>query len=674
MWTRRKTLAAGLGAAGAAAWPPLGAAAPGAAPSTAPSAADAAPPPVEAFFGPPVLAGAVLSPDGTKVAMRVAARDGGRIRLAVLDLKTMTSAAIAAITDSDIEQLDWVGDGQLVFDTSQQLVEYGRADFGRGLFAVDVRGESLRELVSTRGQPADGVPRTLLHWAYELRPLAARPGGDEVLVVRPEEMSAERIGHYSLRWLDVTRRTSREVEIPTDSEAWAFDARGRLRAAVVRRGLQQSLQWRQDDGSWKPLHRWERHDGQGWTPLYVDSEDRLYVVAPHQGRMALFLCDARAGRLSDKPLASHPQFDVDPQLLVRQGRVVGLRYTIDAEVTQWLDPRLQALQAEVDKRLPDTVNRLGLPQHGESTWVLVEAFSDRQPYRAFAHDTATKRMVRLGDSRPGIDPRRMGSTDLHWITARDGRSLPVWVTMPPGARPKQPLPAIVWVHGGPWARGMHWHWHPEVQFLASRGYVVLQPEFRGSRGFGQEHFRAGWKQWGQAMQADLADAARWAVAQSIADPQRIGLLGASYGGYATLMGLAQEPQLFRAGVAWVAVSDLDMMYGLRWSDFTQETRALDLPRLMGDRVADAAMLRANSPVHLAGRITNPLLLAHGAWDVRVPLDHAEALRKALAPHNSRLEWVVYDNEGHGWRRPENLTSFWQRVERFLTRHLASPAG
>jgi dipeptidyl aminopeptidase/acylaminoacyl peptidase len=221
---------------------------------------------------------------------------------------------------------------------------------------------------------------------------------------------------------------------------------------------------------------------------------------------------------------------------------------------------------------------------------------------------------------------------------------------------------------------MQWRWHPEVQFLASRGYVVLQPEFRGSLGFGQDHFRAGWRQWGQAMQSDLADAARWAVAQSIADPQRIGLLGASYGGYATLMGLAQEPQLFRAGIAWVAVSDLDMMYGLRWSDFTQETRALDLPRLMGDRVADAAMLRANSPVHLAGRITNPLLLAHGAWDVRVPLDHAEVMRKALAPHNRQLEWVVYDNEGHGWQRPDNLADFWQRVERFLARHLASPAG
>jgi len=267
----------------------------------------------------------------------------------------------------------------------------------------------------------------------------------------------------------------------------------------------------------------------------------------------------------------------------------------------------------------------------------------------------------------------MGQTDLHWLQARDGRPLPAWLTLP-ASGPGENLPMVVWVHGGPWVRGMEWRWHAEVQFLASRGYAVLQPEFRGSTGYGFDHFRAGWKQWGQAMQTDLADAARWAIAKKIADPKRIALLGASYGGYATLMGLAQEPELYRAGVAWVAVSDLELMYDLRWSDSTAEWKRFGLPRLMGERQADAAVLRANSPRRLADKIRSPLLLAHGAWDARVPLDHGEAMRDALRGHLRELEWHVYENEGHGWRRPENTLNFWQRVERFLARHLAPHPG
>jgi dipeptidyl aminopeptidase/acylaminoacyl peptidase len=392
------------------------------------------------------------------------------------------------------------------------------------------------------------------------------------------------------------------------------------------------------------------------------------VIAGHQGRDALFTLDGRTGELSAKPVAHHPQFDVHPWLLVHQGRVVGLRYTIDAEVTQWLEPAWQQLQQQVDRLLPATSNRLSLPSHGDSPWVLVESSSDQQPYRAFVFNRESPKLTRLGDYRPAIDAKRMGQTDLHWIRARDGLPLPVWLTLPANG-PREKLPLVVWVHGGPWVRGMSWRWDPEVQFLASRGYAVLQPEFRGSTGYGFAHFRAGWKQWGQAMQTDLVDAARWAIARGTADARRVGILGASYGGYATLMGLAQEPELFKAGVAWASVTDLDMLYGLRWSDATAETRNLGLPRLLGDRVADAAMLAAHSPLKQASRIRNPVLLAHGEWDSRVPLDHPEALRAALKPHNPRVDWVLYEGEGHGWRQTDNLLDFWKRVERFLAQHL-----
>jgi dipeptidyl aminopeptidase/acylaminoacyl peptidase len=244
--------------------------------------------------------------------------------------------------------------------------------------------------------------------------------------------------------------------------------------------------------------------------------------------------------------------------------------------------------------------------------------------------------------------------------------------MPPGAQKKK-LPMVVLVHGGPWVRGGAWRWDSEVQFLASRGYVVLQPEFRGSAGFGSAHFRAGWKQWGLAMQDDLADGARWAIEQGIADPARICIAGASYGGYATLMGLAKDPQLFRCGVDWVGVTDINLMYDVGWSDFSDEYKRWGMPARVGDQVADAAQLKATSPIEQAARITQPLLLAYGAYDVRVPIVHGEKFRDAVKAHNQQVEWVEYDKEGHGWSLPETRIDFWTRVEKFLAHQIGSPA-
>lgn len=211
-----------------------------------------------------------------------------------------------------------------------------------------------------------------------------------------------------------------------------------------------------------------------------------------------------------------------------------------------------------------------------------------------------------------------------------------------------------------------------MQFLASRGYAVLQPVFRGSTGFGAQHFKAGMKQWGLAMQNDVADGARWVIAQGFADPKRICIARPSYGGYAASMALVNDSDLFRCGVSWVGVTDPQLLFSVSWSDITNESKKYGMTRLVGDPVADAALLKAVSPLEQAARIKRPLLLAYGAWDVRVPIIHGEKLRDALKPHNSKVEWLVHENEGHGWARPENRIDFWTRVEKFLARELAAP--
>jgi dipeptidyl aminopeptidase/acylaminoacyl peptidase len=348
----------------------------------------------------------------------------------------------------------------------------------------------------------------------------------------------------------------------------------------------------------------------------------------------------------------------------------------DAETTVWFDEGMKQLQALVDRRLPGRVNRISCSRCGQpDTVTLVRSFSDQDPGQIWLHRGTPAEgkpaWEAVGRTMPGIDPRQMAAVDLQRIQARDGRDLPVWLTVPAGVQPGKPAPAVVLVHGGPWTRGGDWSWDPMAQFLASRGYLVIEPEFRGSTGYGEAHFRAGWKQWGQAMQDDVADALLWAQKQGLATQQAC-IAGASYGGYSTLMGLVRHADLYRCGVAWAAVTDLKLFVEGSWwvsDDVSGLSRRHTLPQMVGDAIQDAAMITSHSPVRQAARIKAPVLLAFGEADLRVPLAHGERMREALVKAGNEPEWITYPGEGHGWARLENKVDFARRVERFLATHL-----
>jgi dipeptidyl aminopeptidase/acylaminoacyl peptidase len=300
--------------------------------------------------------------------------------------------------------------------------------------------------------------------------------------------------------------------------------------------------------------------------------------------------------------------------------------------------------------------------------LLISSNSDRKPTQYYIYTTATGQITGLGSTHPDINPAQMGTRDFMHYQARDGLSIPVYVTMPPN-KSNTPMPTIVLVHGGPNVRGSSWEWERDAQFLASRGYVVLQPEYRGSTGFGAAHFKAGWKQWGLAMQDDLADAAKWAIKQGWSDPKRIGIVGASYGGYATLMGLIKNPELFRCGVEWSGVTDLALRFNTPQDDISDDLMNYDLKTLMGDPDTDAEMFNANSPLENAAKLTQPLLMAHGTQDVRVPLVHATAFYNKVSNTNTHVEKIIYPDEGHGWHHEQNSIDFWTHVESFLHKNL-----
>jgi len=332
---------------------------------------------------------------------------------------------------------------------------------------------------------------------------------------------------------------------------------------------------------------------------------------------------------------------------------------------------MRALQEQVDKLLPSTNNAIACSRCLDARHVIVSATSDIQPPVYFLFDREKGKLQLLGASRPWLDSAAMpGTQDFLRIKARDGLDIPVYVTKPRG---KGPFPTVVMVHGGPFVRGVGWGFNPANQFLASRGYLVIEPEFRGSTGYGSKLFRAGWKQWGLAMQDDVTDATRWAIAQGLADPNRVAIAGGSYGGYATMMGLLKEPGMYKAGVNFVGVTDIELLYTIGWSDTMDADNPwmrYGMPRMIGDPDKDAAQLAATSPLKQAARIKQPVLMAYGEEDLRVPLPHGTKMRDALiSAGNKNVEWIQYAGEGHGWNLEKNQVDFWTRIERFLDKHV-----
>jgi dipeptidyl aminopeptidase/acylaminoacyl peptidase len=253
-------------------------------------------------------------------------------------------------------------------------------------------------------------------------------------------------------------------------------------------------------------------------------------------------------------------------------------------------------------------------------------------------------------------------------TSRDGLAIHGYLTLPVGREPKD-LPCVVNPHGGPWHRDV-WGYNPEVQFLANRGFCVLQVNFRGSTGYGRAFWEASFGQWGLAMQDDVTDGVRWLVAQGYADPKRIAIYGASYGGYATLAGITRDPDLYAAAVSYVGVSNLFTFLASippYW-----QTELERLYAMVGHPERDKARMTATSPALNADRMRTPLMVAQGANDPRVKKAESDQVVEALRKRGVEVEYMVKDNEGHGFRNEENQYAFYGAMEQFLKKHLKQP--
>jgi dipeptidyl aminopeptidase/acylaminoacyl peptidase len=457
---------------------------------------------------------------------------------------------------------------------------------------------------------------------------------------------------------------------PGNIVTWGTDHDGKLRVAGTSDGVNTSVLYRDsEDAPFATILTTSFKEAV--QPLFFTFDNRKLYVASNRGRdkAAIFEFDpvtAREGAL----LAESPEADVEALFYSHKRKVLtSARWVTTKAQRKFFDPHTEAMYRDVEARLPGYEVTFTSSNKDEDKFI-VAAASDRTPGKRYLYDSKARTLELLADIAPWLPESELAPMEPITFAARDGLTIHGYLTLPNGLPPRN-LPVVVNVHGGPWARDV-WGFNPEVQFLANRGYAVLQVNFRGSTGYGRRFWEASFREWGRKMQDDVTDGVQWLIGQGIADPARIAIYGGSYGGYATLAGLAFTPDLYAAGIDYVGVSNL-MTFMKSIPPYWKPFLAM-LQEMVGDMDKDEAMLREASPVFSADKIKAPLLIAQGAKDPRVVKSESDQMVDAMRKRGVEVEYLVKDDEGHGFRNEENRFEFYEAMERFLARHLAAAAA
>jgi len=628
-------------------------------------------PPVATFFAGPRTGGMAISPDGTHIASLQVV--DGHMNVVVMDLATRTSRPMPSTRTRDAVSVWWINDHRLLLE-SGTLGGRQKDVRGGGLYAVDIDGSNPRQLGSGLGETME---RSKLGLVRPIALVRMLPGGGDDFIA--QEFL---IGHRGTEPGALVRIDSRngnrsylsdDKPDKGDLEAWTVDRNGVGRTLTVSSEGSVRVWYRAADRApWEKIGEYAVLSADKWAPVAVAADGKTLLAISWAGRdkAAIRRYDPAAHAMGEI-VAEHPQVDLTDVVFSSDGEAIGVRYEADRAGFIWFDAERTALQHEIDKALPDTVNSMAGSR--DLRRFVVTSTSDVQPGAFYLFDRDARKLEWLADSSPWIDPGQMSPMQPVRYAARDGLEIPAYLTLPRGSTGKD-QPMVVLVHGGPWVEGARWYYNPEVQFLASRGYAVLQPNYRGTTRYGWKHFSSSFMQWGLAMQDDITDGVKWAIARGYADPGRICIYGASYGGYAALMGLAKTPELYKCAIDYVGITDLKLFVSgassdLAYSPFMRyEARAM-----IGDPERDAARLKATSPVELAGEIKAPVFLAYGSADRRVIPEHGTRMKAALEAAGRKPLWMNAAGEGHGYRTMENDVKFYEAMEQFLAGNIGPDA-
>lgn len=649
---RGLALVVALAGAAFAAQPQALVAPPGPDPAVAAAPHASVPPRIAAadFARNPDLTDPQLSPRGTQL-LAITVVDG-RERLFVHDLASGLVRPVTLPLDQDIEWFDWAGEHRVLVSLSHPVRSKHAETVVTRLRVVDLESGASRELGDIRsGDEGDDV-------------LYADPAGDWLLV----SMQRTTAEYPSVVRFDL-RTGAAEVVVAPHPNVWEWyaDDSGTVRVGLGYRTKTWFELYRPDGASpFRNLGKRSYDDeasGIDLLQLAHGSDEGFVLSDARTGRYALYRFDFARQKLGELVYES-PANDIDDYSVSRDGRrVLAVFFADERDRVRWLDPVMQQRQQSLERQFAD---RQVMFQSRDDTYsrflVWIGGANDPGAYYYYEPGTDTVRRVARVNDR--LDPAWLAPTRYVNYRARDGLEIPAYLTLPVGREPHD-LPLVVVPHGGPYYVRDTLGYDPEVQFLANRGYAVLQPNFRGSSGYGEAFYEKGQGQWGRAMQDDLDDGVDWLVHSGTVDPARVCIEGSSYGGYAALWAVTRNPERYRCAASFAGVTDVRRQLKYQSSKLDARERADWRDTVEGAHGFD---LDSVSPLHQVARLERPVLVAHGNADSTVLFQQAELYRAALAHAGKQFEFVAYPGEGHGLYDPANFTDWLDRLDRFLAKY------
>lgn len=602
--------------------------------------------PLKDFFRNPEKTSYRISPDGKYYSWLAPYQT--RLNIFVQEIGSDSAIRLTSETDRDIAGYFWASGNRLLF-----LKDNG-GDENFKLYGVNVDGTNLvclTDFPGVRTQIIDDLEDDPEHVIIGLNKR------------NPEVFDAYRLNIISGK-LDLIG------ENPGNIVAWLTDHNGKLRAAsaMAPDGISSVLLYRDsEDKPFREVITTSFRDQ--LSPQFFTFDNKNLYVSTNLGRDKAVIAEFDPTTAKEvKVLYENPDFDVDGLSYSRKRKVLTYAsYESYKAEYYFFDDIIKGIYQKISEALPGYEIAFTSATRNEDRFI-IRTYSDKSLGAYYIYDVASGKLDKLADVSPWLNEEYMANVTPIEFTSRDGLKIRGYLTLPKGytLENARNLPVVVNPHGGPWARDS-WGFNPEVQFLANRGYAVLQINFRGSTGFGKEFWMKSFKQWGQAMQDDITDGVKWLVDKGIAYPKRIAIYGASYGGYATLQGIVKDPDLYAAAVDYVGVSNLFTFMKTippYWKPYLEM-----MYEMVGHPEKDSLMMAQNSPALNADKIKTPLLIAQGANDPRVNKAESDQMVEALKARGVEVEYIVKENEGHGFRNEENQFEFYEAMERFLANHL-----
>lgn len=605
--------------------------------------------PLGQFFDNPERAAARLSPDGGTISY-IAPRDG-ILNVWVSHRNGGGDRPVTDDRDRGVRSYFWSRDGRWIVYVQDQG---GNENYR--VYAVDPQDpDRVRDLT-----PFDGVRAGIV---------AAPRATPRHMLVSLNLRDATVFDVYRLTI--ATGRLRMVARNPGNVIGWTADRSGALRAARAQTPEGDYEIWIRDDedAEWRTVAAYANED-KGYVFGFTPDGARLWVGSARDSDL-LRLVELDPATGAERVVDGDEEADLSgPWVSDRTGELLATFYLRDRTVVKAYDDAFRA-DWEAVRDLHHGDPGVTGQDAEETTWI-VSFDDDRDPGATFLFDRRTRESRFLFRPRPWLDPAALAPMEPVRIPSRDGLTLPSYLTLPVGARAHM-LPMVLYVHGGPWARDA-WGYDPVAQFLANRGYAVLQVNYRGSTGFGKRFTHAAEREFAGRMHDDLIDGVDWAVAQGIADPARVGIYGGSYGGYAALVGVTFTPDVFAAAVSFVGPSSL-VTLARSFPAYWRPLLASTWFRYVGDPddPDDLADMERRSPLNFVDRITTPLMVIQGANDPRVTKAESDQIVAALRDRGVDVEYICKDGEGHGFVKPENRMEAYGAMERFFARHLGGRA-